>query len=269
MNKIKGHIYIIIILSILIIGFIIIYLLNNMKVQSNNTGNTLPKLNTSETEKCDHEPQIYYDAGTRKIFTYCLDSIKIKLDDELIEFKDYLSSNENIIDEIMNNLILKTTLFDGGTEIYKDGGTKKYSSKGITLIKCNTIEGNRDIYIGNKYMEYKSNFCKDNTKTFTRTYTIEAIEEYNDQQFENGIPVTYGKSLKVRLSQFQGDTKTVILNNIMDNLIKGNTYEFELMLYQDAENITDDIEYIFKNSSIIEIRQTSKLGLDQRQDAIK
>jgi len=46
------------------------------------------------------------------------------------------------------------------------------------------------------------------------------------------------------------------------------TYEFELQLYSDAKDIEDTIEYIFKNSSIIEIRETNLVGLEQLQEPI-
>ena len=118
-------------------------------------------------------------------------------------------------------------------------------------------------------MKYKSNFCKDNNNTFTRTYTVKKIEKYTKQQYENGIPVTYAKSFEVTLSQYQGKTETVIINNISIDLIKDKTYEFEFMLYKDNKNIEDTIESIFKNTHIVEIRETNKTGLDQIQEPIQ
>ena len=114
-------------------------------------------------------------------------------------------------------------------------------------------------------MQYKSNFCKDNNNTFTRTYTIKKVKNYTKQQYENGIPVTYAKSLEITLSQFQGETKTVIINNISKDLIENNTYEFEFMLYEDNKNIEDTNESIFKNTHIVEVRPTDKVGLSQIQ----
>jgi len=52
-------------------------------------------------------------------------------------------------------------------------------------------------------------------------------------------------------------------------LEENKTYEFELQLYEDATNIEDSIEYIFKYSNIIEIRETDKTGLEQSQEPIK
>ena len=36
----------------------------------------------------------------------------------------------------------------------------KNKDKNITLIKCNTIDGNKDIYIGDYNLNFKSNICK-------------------------------------------------------------------------------------------------------------
>lgn len=62
--------------------------------------------------------------------------------------------------------VLETT---DKVDVYKDGGSILYRSKlnhysdnnhQYTILLCNTIDGNRDIYIGNKDMEYEDNFCK-------------------------------------------------------------------------------------------------------------
>ena len=34
--------------------------------------------------------------------------------------------------------------------VYKDGGTTEYHYENYTIIKCHSLEGNRDVYIGNK-----------------------------------------------------------------------------------------------------------------------
>ena len=36
------------------------------------------------------------------------------------------------------------------TEMYKDGGSKEYHYENYTIIKCHTLDGNRDVYIGTK-----------------------------------------------------------------------------------------------------------------------
>ncbi len=82
----------------------------------------------------------------------CLD--EIKLDDATL--KDYFSKTYQTFDDSINNLTNSMKLVD----TYKDGGTKLYKNDSIALIKCNTIDGNKDIYIGDINLEYEESFCK-------------------------------------------------------------------------------------------------------------
>ena len=61
---------------------------------------------------------------------------------------------DNSIESITNLLNKQSILKDGGTIIFKN------KDKNITLIKCNTIDGNKDIYIGDYNLNFKSNMCK-------------------------------------------------------------------------------------------------------------
>ena len=61
----------------------------------------------------------------------------------------------------------------------------------------------------------------------------------------------------------------MIINNLWDiTLEKDKTYEFELMISEDAVDIKDDIDYIFKNSTIVGVKETTKTGLDQIKEPI-
>ena len=37
-------------------------------------------------------------------------------------------------------------------DMYKDGGSMEYHYENYTIIKCHTVDGNRDVYIGTKDM---------------------------------------------------------------------------------------------------------------------
>lgn len=205
------------------------------------------------------KPKLLLSKDDGNIYTYCLENTTIEIKDKKIELKSYIEDNKNAINEIIGMLNLEDILMDGGTQIYKGD---------ITLIKCNTLDGNKDIYIGNNNMKFKQNFCKDNNYTFIRTYMVKYISKYTEQQYdEDGIPVSYGNSFKVELSEFQGETKTVIINNLWDiTLEKNKTYEFEFMINEDVTNIKDEIEDIFKNSTIVGVKETDKIGLEQIQE---
>ncbi len=211
---------------------------------------------------CNHKAQLLVEQEDRKIYTYCLNDVIIKIDGKEENLKDFIQKEDKAIEKIIGTLKLKDSLSDGGTQLYK--------GENLTLVKCNTLDGNRDIYIGDQNMEFKQNFCDNNNYTFVRTYTVKSVKKYTEQQYtDDGIPVSYGNSFEVELYSFQGETKKVIMNNLWNiELEKEKTYEFELQLYEDAEDIEDTIEYIFKHSNIIEIRETDKTGLAQLQEPI-
>ena len=73
-------------------------------------------------------------------------------------FKDYADSLNQSLDRSIKNLTDKLeatdALNDGGTTIYKD------KDKNITVIACHTLNGNKDVYIGDYQLYYKENMCK-------------------------------------------------------------------------------------------------------------
>ncbi len=73
-------------------------------------------------------------------------------------FKDYANGLNQTLDrsikDLTNKLEKTAALEDGGTTIYKD------EDKNITIIACNTLNGNRDVYIGEYQLYYKENMCK-------------------------------------------------------------------------------------------------------------
>ena len=73
-------------------------------------------------------------------------------------FKDYANGLNQTLDRSIKDLTDKlektAALDDGGTTIYKD------EDKNITIIACNTLDGNRDVYIGEYQLYYKENMCK-------------------------------------------------------------------------------------------------------------
>lgn len=116
------------------------------------------KITIKVTKNCDKRPKLYYVFQNQKIYTYCLDSIIINDKNKTVELKDYMKDNPNILEKIVEQMKQK--------DIYKDGGTKKYTNHTITVIKCNKIIGsdhqrNTDIYIGNRMMGYEEGFCEE------------------------------------------------------------------------------------------------------------
>lgn len=89
--------------------------------------------------------KIYISSNIKEI--YLIDYNKTKY-----SLKWYASNvNQSLnqtIESITNTMEKKDSLFDGGTIIYKS------ELKNVTIIVCNTLEGNKDIYIGDYQMNY-------------------------------------------------------------------------------------------------------------------
>ena len=97
------------------------------------------------------------------------DNIKVYLEENVndlyvtflgknMTFKDYANGLNQTLDrsikDLTNKLEKTAALEAGGTTIYKD------EDKNITIIACNTLNGNRDVYIGEYQLYYKENMCK-------------------------------------------------------------------------------------------------------------
>lgn len=179
-------------------------------------------------------------------------------DNNYYEFKDLLKSERFALDSlklyledlVQNKKMQKYLLYDGGTSIYKN-------SEG-TIIFCNTLDGNKDIYYGSGTLEddLKGAFCghkEDNSCTFTRTFYIESIHagETEDEK-------------QVVLKYFQGDRDLVTMYG--DRILEvGKNYEFT---FKTDKVFKDTIQNIFSNSLLLDIKKTDKLGLEQVQDEI-
>lgn len=97
-------------------------------------------LDKSETDKYDYT--IYgYDG-----------SVNIRIDGTEYSLKEALLENKVTMEEIMQkaNEDLDDNKITG--DMYKDGGSMIYQYDTYTIIKCHTIDGNRDVYIGTKEM---------------------------------------------------------------------------------------------------------------------
>lgn len=97
-------------------------------------------LDKSETNKYDYT--IYAYDG----------SVNIRIDGKEYSLKDALLESKITMEEIIQkaNKDLDNNKITG--DMYKDGGSMIYRYDTYTIIKCHTIEGNRDVYIGIKEM---------------------------------------------------------------------------------------------------------------------
>jgi hypothetical protein len=106
------------------------------------------KIKVVKTANCDNKAKLYYNEGDRKIYTYCLDQIDVYNENKTMSLKNYLEIDSNAVDFIINNFV------EDKGEPYNDGGSIMYHGDEFNILKCHTIAGNNDIYIGGKDMGY-------------------------------------------------------------------------------------------------------------------
>lgn len=108
--------------------------------QVENSGTRLI-IDKNETDKYDYN-----------IYSYEGD-IKIKIEGMEYDLKEALLSNKITMEEIIEkaNEELESDKIEGA--LYMDGGSQAYHYNTYTIIKCNTLDGNKDVYIGIPGME--------------------------------------------------------------------------------------------------------------------
>lgn len=247
-NKLKIIIVgIIILITLFTITSLIFYKLKYPKIDIYNI-----EIIKSNKEELNKKQTIKYN--NFNIYFYGINSLQLgDMNEKYYDLNNALSYKQTTISDIKkylksqynNGNIKRYVLYDGGTQIYK---SNKY-----TIILCNTLDKNKDIYFGVENIEskLKGAYCghkANNTCTFTRTYKIINISEHDEEEFIN-----------VTLSEFQGQTALVKINKDV-NIKVGYNYEFTFQTY---EHFDDNINNIFENSILIETNQTSKTGLEQ------
>lgn len=95
-------------------------------------------LDKSETDNYDYT--IYgYDG-----------SVNIRIDGKDYSLKEALLENKITIEEIIAKANQDEKAGKIKADMYKDGGSMEYHYENYTIIKCHTLDGNRDVYIGTK-----------------------------------------------------------------------------------------------------------------------
>jgi len=100
----------------------------------------------------ERDNRVIYLAGNIEEIYYNDSDVRMSL-------KDYITKSYQTVDDgikhLTDNMNLIDTLKDGGTTIYKSG---EYD---ITIIKCNTVSGNKNIFVGDYSMKFDNkSMCK-------------------------------------------------------------------------------------------------------------
>lgn len=100
----------------------------------------------------------YYKNNDRTIyFASDIEEFYITNENDMT-LKNYIKSTYQTFDDSIKSITNKLNKI----AIIKDGGTTIYKSKelNLTMITCNTIEGNKDIYIDNYNTDINETMCK-------------------------------------------------------------------------------------------------------------
>ncbi len=122
----------------------------------------------------------FYKNNGYHAYLYCLDKAYITLDGKDIYIGDALNSGKMDADILLKKAEEDLKAGKIANDIIKDGGTKIYLYKNYTIIKRNTIDGNRDLIIGPAKMsvvDYSScvEFIADSMKNYEITTVSDEI----------------------------------------------------------------------------------------------
>ncbi len=203
------------------------------------------------------------------IYLYNLDKLTIKDNEDYLDLREYIakySSVDDLFTSLENNLSVKTTLKDGGTIIYKTKDKDLFKND-LTIIRCHTEEGNRDIYFGknmNTTTAFKNGACgKDffEDKSFTKIYTLANVKDLGIREVENVIDKE-GNTEKVKKHFYEltikdNEDNTIKIERAMDDesakaLIKGKKYTFYFK-NKYGELIQNNMTDIFNKCSLEQI----------------
>ena len=100
-------------------------------------------LDKSETDRYDYT--IYGYEG----------NVNIRMAGKDYSLKEALSENRITMEEIIAKANQDQKEGKIKVDKYEDGGSIEYHYENYTIIKCHTLEGNRDVYIGTKELKLK------------------------------------------------------------------------------------------------------------------
>lgn len=194
----------------------------------------------------------YMSFVNNKVYLYNINEVKFKDNTTLKDFISNYKDIDNLFNDLDKHLNQIKKLYDGGTTIYEVKDEDDLFNDKLTIIKCNTEAGNRDIYFAqniNTTEAFKAGACGkaiyQNSEKFTKDYTIENIkileEDKDTEKFTLELTISDGKN--------ETTIKRVMDKTSKDILKEGKKYTFHFE-NKYKELINDDIEYIFTNFTL-------------------
>ena len=144
--------------------FVVICLLlitgcSEQKLEDNKTPDDTLMLELVKTVGCKNQVTEYYQktGQERNVYFVCLDEIYVKTENSKQVTLEYRFDNVNqsfdaSIEQLINQMELIGTFYDGGSKMYKKDNYR--------MLVCNTLDENKDVYFGDETLEYEENYCK-------------------------------------------------------------------------------------------------------------
>ena len=193
----------------------------------------------------------YMSFVNNKVYLYNLNEVKLKDSTTLKDFISNYKDIDNLFNDLGKHIKEIKKLYDGGTTIYEVKDNDDLFNDKLTIIKCNTEAGNRDIYFAqniNTTEAFKKGACGksyQNSTTFTKDYTIDEIKVLEEDKDND----KYTLELTISDEKNKTTIKRVVDKQSKDILKEGKKYTFHFE-NKYKELITDDIDYIFTNFTL-------------------
>lgn len=236
------------ILILIILSFVCIFIYDQFKDVKEDKKNRLV------VEKGNFNLTLYYtDSDKRNYYLYGIDKIIVDYMDHSLELDNALEAKQITMDQVIELIGMENK------NSYQDGGSTKISNQELSLLQCQTIDGNHDYYFGPSDMSYREGFCKSIPYicSFVKTYYISDISNSNDKKYSY-----------LTLREFEGEeVVTIKVNkNLTSGIQEDNYYEFQFGSLTASNKI--DIKSLFESHVLLSITLAEKQGLEQKNEDI-
>ena len=109
---------------------------------------TVKEANNKNKTKILNNQELYKNNSDFDLYYYGLDKVNILVDNKTMSLEDALKSGKMKIDGILVKANQDESDGKIKSKMYKDGGTTEWYYEDYTIIKCHSLDGNRDVYIG-------------------------------------------------------------------------------------------------------------------------
>lgn len=147
---------IIFMLGVIAIIILIVTIVNMVKSEDRDSKKTNISAITSEEAN-----KIKFDAIKRKkiidvtysVYFYDIEDVEFEYKGNIFNLKVALMNKQLLIDKVIEQAEDDAKNGKNKKEIYMDGGSIKYKYDKFSIIKYNSLDGNRDIYVGKPNMD--------------------------------------------------------------------------------------------------------------------